>query len=224
MHPSAVRWTVACVTLAGALVALPAAAKDPVLVTLARWQKGSNNDQVLAIALTEQLSKRQKDLINSGFSTHSELEIKSVSKSDNSEVVITSSQCTVKFDTWEEIYDIARVDKDFATLTAKSFDSYAANCLTAQLPASQAIGLTMDSSRFLRATLKVNQITTEKAAKIREWLIKQQSGVMQGLFSHMLGELQLFESITVAVHIPPRSADISRSKAFGLAPQPAVAQ
>ncbi len=52
------------------VIATPAAAtNDPTLVALATWQR-ADQDLALVVKLTEQLSKRQKDLINSGFSTH----------------------------------------------------------------------------------------------------------------------------------------------------------
>ena len=200
-----------------ALVSGPALAKGPVLVTLATWQK-ANKEPVLVVKLTEQLSKRQKDLINSGFSTHSELEVRAEGPDEETLQVLFNSQCTIKFDTWEEIYDIARIDKDFQTLTAKTFETYADICLTARVPGAAVIAATAAGSKAVRATLKVNQITTEKAAKIREWLIKQQSGVMQGLFSHMLGDLKLFEEINVTVQVPPLTADVERGKSIVVSP------
>ena len=45
-------------------------------------------------------------------------------------------------------------------------------------------------------------------ARIKDWLIQQQSGVMQSLFSHMLGELTLNQSIKVRVAVPAKPAKL----------------
>jgi hypothetical protein len=44
----------------------------------------------------------------------------------------------------------------------------------------------------------------DEASKIKDWLVKQQSGLMQGLYSHMLGDLQLGGRSEVTLDIPPR--------------------
>ena len=206
-----------CAALAASL--LLTAAKTPVLVTLASWHTGKDKAVVMHVQLTEQLSKRQKDLISSGFSTHSELEIKTFERDDQPEQILFRSQCTVKFDTWEEIYDIARIDTDFATVTAKSFEAYSDMCLTARVSGAALMIELAKTGGSVRATLRVNQITTEKAAKIREWLIKQQSGMMQGLFAHMLGDLKLFEEIDVVVQVPPLAGQAAKGRTIVLFPE-----
>ena len=52
------------------------------------------------------------------------------------------------------------------------------------------------------AVLIVKQTSFDEAQKIKDWLVQQQSGVMQSLFSHMLGELSLNQTLAVRISIP----------------------
>ena len=61
------------------------------------------------------------------------------------------------------------------------------------------------------ATLVVKQTSPEEANDIKDWLVKQQSGVMQGLFSHMVGELMLNQTVVVAVEIAPKPSELGAS-------------
>jgi hypothetical protein len=184
---------------------LPLGAAGPVVVALATWDRSQKEAQ-LVVSLEEHLAKKQRDLINSGFSAHSDLEVRSSSDDGDSVQILFHSQCAVKFDTWEEVYDITRLDRDYAGISSKSFGTYATTCLTARITGLERINELTREGRVVRAVLKVTQIPTEKAAKVREWLIEQQSGVMQGLFSHMLGDLKLFQELEVVVQIPPSAA------------------
>ena len=157
------------------------------------------------VELSSQLTQRQQTLIQSGFSTFSVMEIRLAESADDPtpSAVLYKIACTVKYDTWQERYDLARISETVQTGIVKNFEDYAARCLTANIY-DKAIVQQIQSGKDVVVTLRVDQISTSKATEIKEWLIRQQSGIMQGLFGHMLGELQLTERIDVKVKIPPK--------------------
>ena len=181
----------------------PAFADDPKPVKiLAKWY-GKEKKIALNINVIDQISEKQKKLINSGFSTYSQLKIIRPRTPLTDERVLFKSQCTVKFDTWEEHYDLASLNENFKTMEFKEFGTYVEKCLTANIVDHTIYGQFHQNGGLVTAILQLNQISQDKSEKIREWLINQQSGVMQGLFSHMLGDLKLSEKISVEVYIPP---------------------
>lgn len=186
-------------------------ADSPILTNLAKWQI-SKKEAVIVIELSDHLSTKQKSLINSGFSTYSEMEI-FIPKSEMIEkVVIFQSKCTVKFDTWEEIYNIIRLDKSVEMTKNRDFKSYANICLTAKISNERYIKLFTSNGGLVKGVFKINQISSNRSAKIREWLIKQQSGVMKGLFSHMLGDIKLIEEIEISIRVPPLASADKKGK------------
>jgi len=186
------------------LVAAPLLAQStPVRTTVGTW-KESDGKRVLVIEIFPHLTPRQTSLINSGFSTFSMLTVKEAKKQDSekAEDVLAKISCTVKFDPWQEWYDIARIDTTVQTSVAKEILKYADLCLNVRLSDGVALNNLAATGGDLIATLLLDQISVEKASEIKAWLIRQQSGVMQGLFSHMLGALKLSERIDIVVQVP----------------------
>lgn len=209
--------------LAISLLALPQnAAADPNKTSdqpaLASWQ-GNAHTPSLVIPLAGILSDKQRNIITGGFTTVSQLSLYLAPTDDdeqskpNEEALgppLTQVRCTVKFDAWEETFDVARLDRTPRAATFKNFSEFARLCLTAswspQDSSDPKLSLRLrQSGGVLFAFLTIKQTSPEEAARIRDWLIQQQSGVMQGLFAHMLGELMFSQSVSVRIDLPPVS-------------------
>ncbi len=192
-------------TLTQAPRAFAADPPPPTRVTVGRWTVSADGKPLgISISLLDQISERQRELINSGFTTFSQLNLRTVSAQrqvDQSPVVSTS--CTVRFDLWQEVYELARIDTKVHTGSVASLDEYGGLCMTAKLEPGPLLDRLFKDGGVLVATLLVDQISAQKAGEIKEWLIRQQSGVMQNLFSHMLGDLKLTERVDVLVQVPP---------------------
>jgi hypothetical protein len=171
-------------------------------VGLASWQLGDKEPR-LTIRLDDQLSKKQINLINSGFSTYTSLEIILPEGKFTDETTLFKSECTVKYDTWEEHYDISRLGSQTHLEKVKSFKVFSDQCLTASLADHPSLKYFNKNGGQLKATLQLDQISKDRAEDIRDWLIKQQSGVVKGLFAHMLGDLKLSEILRITIQIPP---------------------
>lgn len=166
----------------------------------AEWQRVKDTRQ-LEISLRDHLNEKQRELINSGFSTFSQLLIYENSARANGSSPLFEITCTVKFDLWEERYELARLDqKNPQAISVQHFDEYATLCLTVAIADTE---IRPHLARGLKAELHIDQISAAKATEVKEWLVRQQSGVMRGIFSHMLGDLKLSESVTVQIEIPP---------------------
>lgn len=181
--------------------ALYAGDDDEIMV--GRWDKAKSGPKVI-IPLVDRLTAKQKQLVNSGFSTFSQLSVSIASESDKNASAEPFYQvsCTVKLDTWEERYDVARLDPQPSTMVVKKFDEYARLCLAAEIDEHEKISRFSASGAMLDAILILDQISPEQANNLRQWIIRQQSGIMQKLFSHMLGEMTLTEKINVKVRLP----------------------
>jgi hypothetical protein len=177
------------------------------IVGLATWQLDKTEPQ-LRIRLENQLSKKQINLINSGFSTYTSLEIILPEGRFTEETRLFKSECTVKYDTWEEYYDIVKLRNKTNLEKIRSFKVFSDYCLTATVTKHKALQYFVKHGGQLKATLKLDQISADRAEKIREWLIKQQSGVVKGLFSHMLGDLKLSEILRITIQIPSYALNI----------------
>lgn len=178
---------------------------------LAQWQMVENR-MVLLINIADQLSQKQQRLISSGFSTFSKLAILSSDSTTNQPTSIHTTQCTIKFDTWEEVYHLTKLDGQATSMTLKDPKIYRHRCLTAEISDGSIYAPFVKNGGTVDATLQLKQISHEKSEEIRNWLIQQQSGVIQGLFSHMLGDLNLTDQISIRVHIPPYSQSSSPRK------------
>jgi hypothetical protein len=170
------------------------------------------------VPLADAMTPKQRSIIGGGFTTVSVLSVRlpkpGQEEDDDEGTPFYTVRCSVKFDAWEETYDVARLDEQAPrTALVKGFGDYGELCLKAELtPHDQftkdLLARLEREGGTLFASLVVKQTSVEEAAKIKEWLIQQQSGVMQGLFSHMLGELTLNQTVTVRVSVPPKPSQL----------------
>lgn len=183
-----------------------AQADGATLITLAKWEMIDGRLTVVA-PLAEALTPKQRSMINGGFTTVSQLSLKLPSQSGGdaeSSTSFYSVRCTVKFDAWEETYDVARLDDEPRTALVKQLGDYGDLCLKAEIDEGGVLGRLVESGGTIYAYLAVKQTSAEEASRIKDWLIQQQSGVMQSLFSHMLGELTLSQTLIVRISVPPK--------------------
>jgi hypothetical protein len=201
----------------------PAIAQDAtVLSTVARWELDAK-EPAIVIPLAGALTEKQKNIITGGFTTVSQLSVRlappkleegTIPDEDDGDddaplPALYRIRCSVKFDAWEETYDVARLDESPRTGVVKEFGAYATMCLTASIRLADLEVRTLAerlprSGGTLLVYLAIKQTSPQEAARIKDWLIQQQSGVMQGLFSHMLGELTLSQLVKVRVTVPPK--------------------
>jgi hypothetical protein len=210
--------TALCLVAAGAARAQGETTATP--VALAEWRQAGGKT-ALVIPLAQALTHKQRAMIDGGFTTVSQLAIRleqpdgtppsaaSLGDADDwskeaASGLIYLVRCSVKFDAWEETYDVARLDAAPATGLIKDFAVYGDMCLKAEITAPATLERIGKSTTTLLARLAVKQTSLEEAAKIKDWLVQQQSGVMQSLFSHMLGELSLSQTLDVRVSVPTR--------------------
>lgn len=192
---------------AGLLLAQPVSAQDEVVVVvIARWVTTALGD-VLVIPFSDALTEKQKNMITGGFTTVSQLTVRmpGLNTGESPAGEVFNSRCTVKFDAWEETYEIVRVkDAEPKPVISREFKDYATSCLTGDVTDSIVVGKLAERGGLLQAQLMVKQTSADEALKIKEWLIQQQSGVMQSLFSHMLGDISLYQTHAVNIRVPPK--------------------
>ena len=185
---------------------LPTHLRGETNVGVGKWTNSDKDSQLqVSIDFRDHLTKKQKTLISSGFSTYSALTIILPKGKYSPERVIFESQCTIKYDTWEEYYDIIRLDSGAEYNKVKGFPAMAKICLLASVKDKPALTYFAKNGGILKGRLQLDQISKERAAKIRDWLVKQQSQVVRGLFSHMLGDLKLTEEIHIDILISPQT-------------------
>lgn len=192
-----------CLKIAATAIVLPniSYAQDTgTTVGLAAWEKTAAGPQ-LHVKLVDSLSPKQKNMINSGFSTYSDVRLTTRNESPDA----TTLRCTVKFDTWEEFYDIIQLTNGVRRLRSPTFNEYATSCLTLRVPLTDLPPDILGRGGLVTAKLAMNPISQEKAGEIRSWMINQQSGVIQNLFSHMIGDLKLDELVDISIQVPPYS-------------------
>jgi hypothetical protein len=167
----------------------------------AHWEQSKERPS-LRINLAESLTVQQKKLLYSGFSTFSHLEVRWL---DNSvrRTLIFISECTIKFDLWEEKFELLHFLERRKENSLKSFQQYIDLCLQADISSQSNIAQIASQGARLEVRLDISQVSNEFAQDVRSWLIQQQSGVMRGLFSHMLGDLKLSESTQTVLIVPP---------------------
>jgi hypothetical protein len=191
------------------LAAVPARAQDDtVVVVIAKWVTTDKGD-VLVIPFSDALTEKQKNMITGGFTTVSQLSVRlpGLNEGSSPDAEVFNARCSVKFDAWEETYEIVKVELDGSKpdLT-KNFGDYAAACLTGDITDREIVRKFTTHGGLLLAQLTVKQTSAEEATRIKEWLIQQQSGVMQSLFSHMLGDIALHQTHVVNIQVPPKPA------------------
>lgn len=220
---------VAALTSAAPGTPARAANEGATLTANARWEvrKGAKGPEVaLVVPLSGALNQKQRNMIDGGFTTVSQLTLRlPIGQGDEDEVdnlpVFYSLRCSVKFDAWEETYDAVRYDDQPRQELVKVYDEYGEMCLKAELGGANLIARMGPSGGLIIADLVVKQTSQDEAAKIKDWLIQQQSGVMQSLFSHMLGELSLNQTVRVRVIVPAKPLGLEQS-AIPQAPVPKV--
>jgi hypothetical protein len=203
------RWTalfLICLALLSAPMKASAQNEETkVVLVVARWEE-TQSGTILVIPFSDALTDKQKNMITGGFTTVSQLSVRLPGQNSSEQPgVIFNSQCSVKFDAWEETYDIVRVQSDNSKpVVSKDFDEYANTCLTGDIKDSVVTNRFNTQGGYLQAQLTVKQTSAEEALKIKDWLIQQQSGVMQSLFSHMLGDISLHQTHVVNIRVPKR--------------------
>lgn len=150
--------------------------------------------------IDDRLTAQQKKLIYSGFTTYSNLQVR-MRYPDGHASLAFVSECTVSFDVWEEKFDLTGFLEVKTTKSLRTFEDYANTCLKAQIGNLNKISDLTGIAFEVR--LEISQVSQDFANDVRQWLIQQQSGVMRGLFAHMLGELKLSESLELVIK-PPR--------------------
>ena len=207
------RWAVAAAIIVGGSASpAPAEGGAPASVA-ARWQV-AGGEPALTIPLAGVLTAKQRSMLEGGFTTVSELALFANAPSEDDEdaevkpTPLLTIPCSVKFDAWEETYEVTRFTDPPSTALTREFAGYADPCLTVTLDSAAEIARLAPRGGTLAATLVVKQTSPEEAKKIKDWLVKQQSGVMQGLFSHMLGELTLNQTIVVTVEVVPKPHEL----------------
>jgi hypothetical protein len=165
------------------------------------WES-SKDRQSLRINLAESLTEQQKKLLYSGFSTFSHLEVRWIDN-DVRRTLVFISECTIKFDLWEEKFALLHFLELRKENSLKSFQQYTDLCLQADISNQSNIAQIASRGARLDVRLDISQVSNEFAQDVRSWLIQQQSGVMRGLFSHMLGDLKLSESTQTILVVPP---------------------
>lgn len=209
--------TILCMALA--LPAIQALGDDdeapPTPTLLAEWST-KDGQELISVDLAPIIKDKQKSIVNGGFTTLSHASLRLLDDStrsfpeqdDQTLKELARVRCSVKFDAWEESYELARLDDQPQTAIVKSFDDYKKRCLT---PSIRLNALPQTLAQVLAKTggtlagwLIFKQTSKEEAAGIKNWLVEQQSGVMQSLFSHMLGELVLAQTSEAWIKVTPR--------------------
>ncbi len=179
------------------------------LAPKAYWSK-SHNTLELIVPLTGLLTSKQRSMIQGGFTTISEFAIIDKNKEQDTaiETILWTLSCTVKFDAWDDTYEVIKLPIDEepqheSSVVSKNFDDYGALCLTARMPITPRLLMISQGGEPLIGRLSVHQTSVEEGQRIKDWLVKQQSGVMQSLFKHMLGELSIHQTLGVKIAVPP---------------------
>ena len=169
-----------------------------------RWVSEGSQKKIV-IQVGSGLTQKQLATLNSGFSTFSRLTIARPQDFKNQKVIqfAAITACTVKFDMWEERYEMALIKDPPESLMSKNLHMYLDRCLQAEVSSPEILNQLNKSGGKLVVLLEVEQISSSQALKIKEWLIGQQSTVMRGLFTHMLGEMTLSATSRLTLNIPP---------------------
>lgn len=170
----------------------------------ATWETSSRKI-FIAIDTSPMLSEEQREIIKSGFSTFTLLTITDKRHKSNETPTEMRTVCKVKYDTWEEKYITTKLEpQPLGKYSGTTIESWSDQCLKYRIEDPQFIAK-MTNGGILFISLQVRQSSLDEATKIKDWLVKQQSGLMQGLYSHMLGDLQLGGKTDVIIEIPPQS-------------------
>ena len=200
-------WLYAAIAL-GWPLSPPHASGQTLAEITASWQENA-----IVVAVDEHLSQKQQEMISGGFTTLSDFSGFEGYRDGAPEKLILSRRCQIKFDAWEETFRILVLEESSQDNPKPPSTSYQAACLRLTIADPGTVARLRQRGAFI-VRLAVKQTSEAEAESIKEWLVKQQSGVIQTLFSHMLGELSLNESVTFLVRVPepPASPNIRESK------------
>ena len=177
---------------------------------------GTKDHVELVIPLASMLTGKQRSMIEGGFTTISEFSLlKDTRMPATASAILWSLSCSVKFDAWDESYEVSRFlpmqdTVRSETTIVRKFTDYGDLCLTARVPASPGLAHFTDTGEQIVGRLSVQQMSIEEGTRIKEWLVKQQSGLMQSLFKHMLGELSIHQTLSVKIAVPPLPAEFKQ--------------
>ena len=200
---------------------LPSLGQDQrTIMTTAKWVLEKNTQGIL-IDVSDALSPAQQDIVNSGFSTFTLLAIRDGKIQGTDTPPDLRVVCSVKYDTWEERYQAVRVEPlPLETMTFKEYKDWARKCLQITVTSVDVLSK-LKAGGQLSGLLQIRQSSPDESAKIKNWLVRQQSGFMQGLYAHMLGDIQFQGSVKLNINVPslkvteleaPREVTPSRKK------------
>ncbi len=184
-----------------------------------KWTK-INGQQFISASFLKHIPKDQIDIIQSGFSTFTRIEA-NLPKGE-SYVPLHFMDCTAIYDTWDEFFDVVKLSPKQKSKKVNSLNKYGDFCLQYLIPLSSAIKPLIGTNSKLPATVLIEQISEKQSDNIRNWLVQQQSPLIQNLFSHMLGKFKLEKQLKFAILLPsslptnskkkPQSTNIGTSK------------
>lgn len=163
----------------------------------AEWRQ-EKGQRILSISLMDLIGNKRKNLIQSGFTTFTHLIISFGAGERKSRIQI---ECSVKYDTWNERYHLLRVGSTNEQKVVNTLEAYGRECLSFDIVDAEIINLLVNSESVI-AELAMQQLSLQQAEKIRNWLVTQQSGIMQNLFSHMLGDMTLTDNLVAKIKLP----------------------
>lgn len=179
--------------------------------TQARWDQTHGSRLIINVA--DILTPSQREIINSGFTTFSVFSVGETSDSNGKPSPFFRLSCTVKYDTWEDRYDVHKLDPPpLASETVKDYKSWSSMCLEIIIDDPKVLA-EFENNGEISGMLNIRQSTPEEGAKIKNWLVKQQSGFMQGLYAHMLGNFQYQHRSPIRIVIPKPSPVKSSQRA-----------
>jgi hypothetical protein len=181
------------------LVGVPAVNCEELIAT-GQWRQDKGK-RTLHISFSDLIGAKRKNLIQSGFSTYTHLVITFGVSSQSSALQV---DCSVKYDTWNERYHVVRMGNSSEQSSVNNFETYSDTCLSIDIANPEVINQLVSSERIV-GELSMRQLSAQQAEKIRNWLVTQQSGFMQNLFSHMLGDVTLSENLVAKIKIVPES-------------------
>ncbi|SMF71207.1 hypothetical protein [Pseudobacteriovorax antillogorgiicola] len=165
-----------------------------------KWVTIDAGDNLL-IDPSPYLTAKQKKLIYSGLPAYSSVAL--VLGGKHQDYVLKSMSCAIQYDLWDEKI-VLLYTGDGSPRPLKSIDDYYRICVAFRLKASAQITSLLSTAQTLKIKMSFTQISGETTEEIKEWLVGQQSSVLKGLFSHMLGDLKMEESLELPVHLPKK--------------------
>jgi hypothetical protein len=171
----------------------------------AKWSMDDKTlglEKSLIVNVSDLLSPAQREIVNSGFSTFTLFAISTNKLTDQDALPEMRVVCSVKYDTWEEKYQLIKIDPGpTQTSIASDYKSWADECLTYRIK-SDTLLESLAQGGTLNAILQIRQSSPDEASKIKKWLVRQQSGFMQGLYAHMLGDFQFRGTVKINITVP----------------------